>query len=190
LGGGFGGVLFGGGRIRQWVSSAGTNAAEALGEQPMHEKPIQDYYSDETAVCYGCGRNNPDGLHIQTRWDGREGVCRFTPEPQHTAFPGFVYGGLVASLIDCHSMGTAIAAAYEAAGRAPGTEPEITYVTGSLSVRYLKPTPVGVELVLRSRVTEMLEKKATVVTSVSADGVECVSGEVVAVRVASRMMRS
>jgi acyl-CoA thioesterase FadM len=86
-------------------------------------------------------------------------------------------------------MGTAIAAAYQAAGRDPGTEPEITYVTGSLNVRYLKPTPVGVDLVLRSRVTEMHEKKATVVTSVYADGVECVSAEVVAVRVPSRMMQ-
>jgi acyl-coenzyme A thioesterase PaaI-like protein len=156
----------------------------------MSQNPIQDYYPDEISICYGCGRNNPDGLHIQTQWDGEEGVCRFTPPPHHTAFPGFVYGGLVASLIDCHSMGTAIAAAYEAAGRPPDSEPEITYVTGSLSVRYLKPTPMGTELVLRSRVTEMHEKKAIVVTSVYADEVECVSGEVVAVRVPSRMMQA
>ncbi len=155
----------------------------------MYEKPIQDCYPDEVAVCYGCGRKNPDGLHIETLWDGEEGVCRFMPRPYHTAFPGFVYGGLIASLIVCHSMGTGIAAAYQAAGRAPGTDPEITYVTGSLTVKYLKPTPAGVELVLRSRVTEMQEKKAVVSTSVYADEVECVTGEVVAVRVPSRMMQ-
>jgi acyl-coenzyme A thioesterase PaaI-like protein len=154
----------------------------------MDEKPIQEYYPDEVAVCYGCGRNNPKGLRIETRWEGAEGVCRFTPEPHHTAFPGVVYGGLIASLIDCHSMGTAIAAAYRADGRDPGTEPEITYVTGCLQVRYVRPTPAGVELLLRSRVTELHEKKATVVTSVYANGVECATGEVVAVRVASRMM--
>ena len=57
----------------------------------MDEKPIQHYYPDEVAVCYGCGRNNPKGLQIETRWDGEEGVCRFTPEPHYTAFPGFVY---------------------------------------------------------------------------------------------------
>ena len=91
--------------------------------QVMNEKPIQDYYPDEVAICYGCGRNNPKGLRIETRWDGEEGICRFTPEPHHTAFPGFVYGGLVASLINCHSMGTAIAAAYRADGRDPGTAP-------------------------------------------------------------------
>jgi acyl-coenzyme A thioesterase PaaI-like protein len=155
----------------------------------MRETPIQDYYPDEAAVCYGCGRNNSQGLHVQTHWDGEAGVCHFTPKPHHTAFPGFVYGGLVASLIDCHSMGTAIAAAYQVAGRNPDTEPEITYVTGNLNVSYLRPTPVGVELVLRSRVTEMHEKKAIVVTSVYADGKECVSGEVVAVRVRSRMIQ-
>ncbi len=155
----------------------------------MHETPIQDYYPGEAAVCYGCGRNNPDGLHIETYWNGEEGICRFAPKPHHTAFPGFVYGGLVASLIDCHSMATAIAAAYQAAGRDPGTAPEITYVTGSLEVRYLRPTPMGVELVLRSRVTEMHEKKAKVATSVYADELECVKGEVVAVRVPSRMMQ-
>jgi acyl-coenzyme A thioesterase PaaI-like protein len=155
----------------------------------MHEKPIQDYYPGESAVCYGCGRNNPAGLHIETYWDGEEGVCRFTPKPHHTAFPGFVYGGLVASLIDCHSMATAIGAAYQAAGHDPGTAPEITYVTGSLEVKYLRPTPMGVELVLRSRVTEMREKKAKVATSVYAGELECVRGEVVAVRVPSRMMQ-
>ena len=79
-------------------------------------------------------------------------------------------------------MATAIAAAYQAAGHDPDTGPEITYVTGSLNVRYLGPTPMGVELILRSRVTEMHEKNATVVTSVFADGVECVTGEVVAAR--------
>ena len=89
----------------------------------------------------------------------------------------------------CHSMGTAIAAAYQTDGRDPGTAPEITYVTGSLNVRYLRPTPAGVELVLRSRVRELHERKATVVTSVTADGIECATGEVVAVRVPSRMMQ-
>jgi acyl-coenzyme A thioesterase PaaI-like protein len=160
-----------------------------MGDRTVRERPIQDYYPDESAVCYGCGRNNPEGLHIQTYWEGGEGVCRFTPKPHHTAFPGFVYGGLIASLIDCHSMGTAIAAAYRAAGRDPDTQPEITYVTGSLKVSYRRPTPVGVELVLRSRVAEMHDKKAVVVTSVYADGVECANGEVVAVRVSSRMMQ-
>lgn len=52
----------------------------------MSEKPIQDYYPDEVAVCYGCGRKNPDGLHVQTHWQGNEGVCHFTPKTYHPAF--------------------------------------------------------------------------------------------------------
>jgi acyl-coenzyme A thioesterase PaaI-like protein len=154
----------------------------------MSEKPIQDYYPDEVAVCYGCGRKNPDGLHVQTHWQGNEGVCHFTPKAYHTAFPGYVYGGLIASLIDCHSMGTAIAAAHEMAGLELTVDSGITFVTANLNVNYLKPTPAGVELVLRSRVEEMGEKKAIITTSLYAGEVECARGDVVAVRVPSRML--
>ena len=87
---------------------------------------------------------------MRTFWDGTEGVCRFTPAVHHTAFPGVVYGGLLASLIDCHSIGTAVAAMYDAEGRAPDTAPEITCVTASLQVDYLKPTPTDVVLELRA----------------------------------------
>ena len=148
---------------------------------------IQDSYHPEAAICYGCGINNESGLHIQTHWDGEIGHCTFVPRPEHTAFPGYVYGGLLASLIDCHSMGTAIAAMYDAENREPGT-PEITCVTGNLNVSYKKPTPIGVELKLESRIKELTEKKAIVTTDVMANGVICVTGEVVAVRVPSRLI--
>jgi acyl-coenzyme A thioesterase PaaI-like protein len=152
----------------------------------LSDKPIQDFYPDDVAICYGCGRHNAHGLHVQTYWNGAEGIARFTPQPHHTAFPGYVYGGLLASLIDCHSMGTAIAATYHAQGRAPGTEPDITYVTGNLNVSYLKPTPIGIELVLRARIKELTPKKAIVNVSVFAGEQACVQAEVVAVRVKSR----
>lgn len=151
----------------------------------MIPKAIQDFYPDETAICYGCGRNNPHGLHIRTIWDGKEGVFRYTPEAHHTAFPGVVYGGLIASLIDCHSIGTAIAAAYDAEGRSPGSLPAIAYVTGNLNVRYLAPTPAGKELMLRARVKEIQGKKAIITCSLSAENIECATAEVVAIRVNS-----
>jgi len=81
------------------------------------EKAFQDYYPDHFAQCYGCGRLNEHGLHVRSRWDGDEAVCTFEPKPYHTAIPGYVYGGLLASLIDCHGTGTASAAAYRAEGR-------------------------------------------------------------------------
>ena len=152
----------------------------------MSEQPIQDSYADEIAICYGCGRHNAHGLHIQTYWDGEEGVCHFTPQAHHTAFPGVVYGGLLASLVDCHSIGTAIAAMYTAEGRAPGSDPEITCVTANLNVSYLKPTPMGATLVLRARVKEISGRKAVISCTVYADDVETVRAEVVAVRVPSR----
>lgn len=152
----------------------------------MLNKPIQDYYPDEVAICYGCGRNNAHGLHIQTFWDGEEGVAHFKPQPHHTAFPGFVYGGVLASLIDCHSIGTAIAALYRAESRPIGSQPEITCVTGALNVTYLRPTPIDAELELRARVKLMTLRKVIVASRIYVDGQEYVRGEVVAVRVPSR----
>jgi len=153
----------------------------------MTEKSIQDYYPDEIAVCYGCGRHNPEGLHIRTIWNGQEGVFHFKPKPYHTAFPGVVYGGLIASLIDCHCIGTAVAAAYDADGRKPDTDPEITFVTGNLNVTYLHPTPIDTELVLKASVKEQSDRKALVLCSLYADGKECARGEVTAIRVRSRL---
>lgn len=150
------------------------------------KKAIQDFYPDDIAICYGCGRHNPEGLHIRTIWDGRQGIYHFKPKPYHTAFPGVVYGGMIASLIDCNSIGTAIAAAYDAEGRAPGSDPEITYVTGNLNVTYLHPAPIDAELVLRASVKEFTDRKALVVCSVHDNDTECARGEVVAIRVPSR----
>lgn len=146
------------------------------------DKPIQDFYPDAAAVCLGCGRNNAQGLHIQTFWNGEEGVAHFTPQPHHTGYPGLVYGGLLASLIDCHSIGTATAATYQAENRPPGSDPQITYVTGTLNVTYLQPTPIDALLTLRSRVTQLTPRKAIVATSLYAGETEVVRGEVVAVR--------
>lgn len=151
------------------------------------EKPIQDYYNDDAAICYGCGRNNPSGLQIKTHWDGEFGICHFHPRDEHTAFPGAIYGGLLASLIDCHAIGTAIAAMYDAEERTPDTEPEITCVTGNLNVTYLKPTPTAKELVLKAHILQLTERKAVVQCAIYAGELETVRGEVVAVRIQSRL---
>jgi acyl-CoA thioesterase FadM len=89
---------------------------------------------------------------------------------------------LIANLIDCHSIGTAIAASYETEAREPGTKPQITFVTGTLKVKYLHLTPIDTELVLRAHVKELHEKKAIVTCSVYTKGKECAQGEVIAVR--------
>ncbi len=148
----------------------------------MTAKAFQDYYTDEHSACYGCGRLNPHGLQIKSYWDGDESVCRFSPQPYHTAIPGFVYGGLLASLIDCHSTGTAAAAAYRAAGLPMDSGTEFRFVTASLHVDYLRPTPIDAPLELRARVKEIKGRKVVVSTALSSKGEVCARGEVVAVQ--------
>ena len=145
-------------------------------------KAFQDFYPDPLAHCYGCGRLNAQGHQIKTIWDGDETVTRFTPQSYHTAIPGFVYGGLIASLIDCHSTGTAAAAMYRAEGREMDSQPPFRFVTGALHVDYLKPTRLGGELEIRGRVKEIKGRKVVVMSTVFADGVATARGEVVAVQ--------
>ncbi len=151
------------------------------------DRAIQDYYPDDFAHCYGCGRLNHDGLHVRTRWDGDETVASFTPRPYHIALPGFVYGGLIASLIDCHGIGTAAAAAERAAGREPGDGPAPRFVTAALRLDFLKPTPLGPVLELRASVKETTLRKIIVQATLSADGVVTARGEVVAVPMPASM---
>ena len=145
-------------------------------------KAFQDYYPENLAHCYGCGGQNEHGHRIKTFWEGEESVTRFLPEPYHTAIPGYVYGGLLASLIDCHSTGTAAAAMYRAEGRAMDSLPAFRFVTGSLNVSYLKPTPLGRELEIRGQVREIKGRKVFVDSTLFVDGVACARGEVVAVQ--------
>ena len=148
----------------------------------MTDKAVQDYYPDDIAVCYGCGKSNKHGYQIKTYWEGDETVSRFQPEPYHTAFPGYVYGGLIASLIDCHATGTAASANYREAGQSPGTETLERFVTVSLHVDYLAPTPIDTTLELRGRVKENKGRKMVISVTLSAKGKETARGEVVAVK--------
>jgi acyl-coenzyme A thioesterase PaaI-like protein len=151
---------------------------------------VQDHYPDDVAHCYGCGRLNPHGLQLKSRREGDDLVARFVPRPEHTAIPGFVYGGLLASLIDCHAMGTAAAAAERAQGREIGEGPAPRFVTASLKVDYLAPTPLGPELEVRARAVELGVKKVVVRATVSAAGAVTARGEVVAVRMPDTMHRA
>ncbi|MGA2082397.1 MAG: PaaI family thioesterase [Holophaga sp.] len=148
----------------------------------MDTPAFQDFYTDPVAHCYGCGRLNPLGLRIRTFWEGEETVTRFRPRPEHTAVPGYVYGGLLASLLDCHGTGTAAAAMYRREGRAMDTRPPFRFVTASLQVDYLAPTPIDRELEIRGRVAEIKGRRVTVEAEVKADGVVTARGRVVAVQ--------
>jgi acyl-coenzyme A thioesterase PaaI-like protein len=154
----------------------------------MSEKAFQEYYPDQLSHCHGCGRLNESGLHIQSYWDGAESVCRFQPKPYHIAIPGYVYGGLIASLIDSHYTDTAAAASCRAEGRAMGTEPALQFVTASLHVHYLRPTPLGVPIEVRASVKEIKGREVAMAATSSADGVVCARGEAVAVRMPEQLV--
>ena len=154
----------------------------------MNQKAFQDYYPDELSYCYGCGRLNEEGLRLKSYWDGEETVAVFVPRPYHIAIPGYVYGGLIASIIDCHGTGTASAAAHRAEGREMGTEPTLRFVTASLQVDYVRPTPMGVPLEVRGKIKEVKGRKVVVSAAVSAGGEICAKGEVVAVKMPEQMM--
>jgi acyl-coenzyme A thioesterase PaaI-like protein len=154
----------------------------------MTQKAFQDYYPDHLSHCYGCGRLNEYGLQIKSYWDGEETVCVFHPKPYHIAIPGYVYGGLIASIIDCHSTGTAAAAAYRAEGREMDTDPPLRFLTASLHVDYLRPTSLDGPVDLRAQVKEIKGHKVVVATTLSARGEVCAHGEVVAIQMPEHLM--
>ncbi|MEJ2266155.1 MAG: hotdog domain-containing protein [Anaerolineales bacterium] len=99
-----------------------------------------------------------------------------------------MYGGLIASLIDCHSTGTAAAAAYRAEGRAMDTEPALRFLTASLHVDFLRPTPIQGPLEVRGAIKEVKGRKVIVTTTLLAGGQVCARGEVVAVQMPDHLI--
>lgn len=148
----------------------------------MEIKAVQDYYPNDVAHCYGCGKLNEYGHQLKSYWDGDETIAKFLPKDYHTAIPGYVYGGLIASLIDCHGTGTAALAAYRNENRDFDTLPAFRFVTASLQVDFLRPTPLGVELELRGKVMELKGKKVISEITLFSNGLVTAKGKVVAVQ--------
>ena len=150
----------------------------------MTKKAIQDYYEDSLSHCYGCGTNNPYGHQIKSYLEGAETIARYTPDKKYSAgTPDHVYGGMVASLLDCH--GTASAAAF--ACQAENTTMEETlkpvrFVTASLKVDFKNPTPMGVELEMKGQLRSISGRKVWVDLTLTANGVLCATGEILAIR--------
>jgi acyl-coenzyme A thioesterase PaaI-like protein len=148
----------------------------------MESLAIQDQI--EGNLCFGCGPLNPGGLRIKSFYRDSESLCTFLPRPEHAAGPPHVLnGGILATVIDCHGVCTAIAAAYEAEDRPIGSSPPLWYVTGSLTVDYRLPTPIGRPLVLRARVRASEGKKSWVEVLATSSDEEVARGTVLAVRV-------
>lgn len=143
---------------------------------------IQDFYPDDFARCYGCGRLNEHGHQIKTRLVGGQTITEFTPEEFHTALPGFIYGGLIASLIDCHSTGSAAIFATVDSGKTVGSGGSPRYVTTHLSVDYLAPTPLETVTIV-GKLVEIKGRKVVVDSEFHSGGSVTAKGHAVLVQV-------
>jgi len=140
---------------------------------------IQDRYADEYAHCYGCGRLNKDGLKLKSYEDGDETVCRLTIDPKYSGgYPGFLYGGMIASLMDCHGAATAWAAKARMIQQGPSR-----FVTASLKVDFRAPTPTNAEVEVRGKVSEIKGRKVVVDLTLTAGGKLCAEGSAVMVEI-------
>jgi acyl-coenzyme A thioesterase PaaI-like protein len=143
------------------------------------------YFQDHMPgnLCFGCGSENQEGLQIHSSWDGDEAVCEWSSQPRFQGWKGLMNGGILATLIDCHCMGTAMAAAYRSEGRELGSEPYYRYATAHIAVDYLKPTPNDGPITLRAQVVEMQGRKARLTCQVFVSGLLTAKAEVIGVRV-------
>ncbi|MFI5445555.1 PaaI family thioesterase [Polaromonas sp. UC242_47] len=147
----------------------------------MMDRALQDVLK---VHCFGCGALNAHGLQIKSYRIGEVVVCRWRPEPFHMGYPGYVYGGTIASIVDCHAIWTAMDEYCRDVGHdIENGPPPFAFVTGKLSISYLKPVVIDGEMELRARVTDKGERKTVVACQVFQGSVECASAEVVTVRV-------
>jgi acyl-coenzyme A thioesterase PaaI-like protein len=146
------------------------------------DEAFQDQMRDN--FCWGCGADNPSGLQLKSHWHGDLALARWQPSPEHAAGPRHLLnGGVIATLLDCHAVGTAIADAYRSEGRSMRSEPEIWYATASMNVEYLRPTPLDDAVELTARVTARDDRSTTLDCVLSAASKERARATVRAVRV-------
>ncbi len=121
--------------------------------------------------CWGCGADNPEGLHLKSFWDGELAVATFHPSPAFAAGPLHVLnGGIIATVLDCHGVCTAIARAYDEEQRPIGGDPEIWFATTSMTVDYLRPTPIGEAVDLSGAVVASDERGTSVACTLACAG--------------------
>lgn len=140
---------------------------------------LQERYAPGNA-CFGCGPANPKGLRIRSLVQGDEVVCDWKPEPYHEAFPGVLSGGIIGTLLDCHSNWTA---AWHLMNRAGADTPPCT-VTADYAVTLRRPTPSSEIVHLVARVVDSTDDRAVVEATLTAGGKICATcrGTFVAVK--------
>ena len=150
----------------------------------MDGKPIQELWSsNDYSSCFGCGPENIHGLRIQSFWDGKEGMCRWRAESHHRGIKGFLNGGIIATLIDCHSFWTGLAALCQKEGIPLGKGTPMKMVTAAMTITYIYPISVDAEIELKAHLTKIGKRSRVVACSVTVEGKECAHGKVTLVLV-------
>ena len=145
----------------------------------MTENSVQETYAPSNA-CFGCGPANPKGLRIRSFRHNGKLIARWSPEPHHEAFPGVLNGGIIGTLLDCHSNWCAAVHLMQASG---ADAPPCT-VTADFHVKLTRPTPSHGPLELEAEVVESEGNRAKVEAVLKAEGEVCATctGSFVAVK--------
>ena len=145
---------------------------------------IQDLYDEKFSHCYGCGKSNPQGNQLKSYVGNGETLARFLPKPEQTGgVPEHAYGGLIASLFDCHGAASAAAFDYEATTGSLGENSQLKrYVTASLKVEFLRPTPMGEEIMIRGKCRSIDGRKVWIDMEISVGGDVCAKAEMLAIQ--------
>ena len=136
-------------------------------------------------ICYGCGKDHPEGLKIKSYWEGEEAVCVWNSEDKYQGWKGLLNGGVLATLVDCHCMCTALAGAYKYENRSLDSEPVYRFATGTMTIKYTAPTSNDHPIEIRASIKEIKGKKVTMDFTVFSQGQPTAEGEVIAIRVFS-----
>lgn len=126
---------------------------------------VQERYASRS-ICFGCGPANSKGLRVRSRVEGQDLVAEWTPQAQYEAYAGALNGGVIGTLLDCHSNWTAALHLMRKGGR---DAPPCT-VTADFHVRLVRPTPSNGPVFLRARVVEANDDRATVEATLEAGG--------------------
>ena len=134
----------------------------------MIEPSLQERYSPQGA-CFGCGPANEKGLRIRSLERDDEVVCVWQPQTFHEAFPGVLNGGIIGTLMDCHSNWTAI---WHLMKRT-GLEKAPCMVTADYAIKLKRPTPTDAPVKVIARVLESQDGRAVVEAELIAGGKIC-----------------
>lgn len=154
-------------------------------------KAIQDYYPENATKCFGCGRTNAEGMHIKTFWDGNEGTCHFIPQKQHTGYPGILYGGIVASLIECNSEAVSAAATYEAENLEIETlKKNIFFTIVRSNIRFHSAIPIDSTVVVKTKIETLKKKLVKLTISIYSNNKLCTTAETTTMRIEKELSKN